>query len=77
MYGQVRKILWKKVAKVNNLLNHSFSAYDELPITMTDEEHLKGKIKQQINLRVGPVDGFASHYDYENNRWKSMPWTIS
>jgi len=48
-------------------------AYDELPITMTDEEHLKGKIKQQINLRVGPVDGFASHYDYENNRWKSMP----
>ena len=54
-------------------MNHSFSAYDELPITMTDEEHLKGKIKQQINLRVGPVDGFASHYDYENNRWKSMP----
>jgi len=48
-------------------------AYDELPITMTDEEHLKGKIQKMIDLRVGAVDGFASNYDYEKNQWKRMP----
>lgn len=47
--------------------------YGPLPHTMTDEEHLKGKIKMMINLGVGRQDGFASHYDYEKNRWKSMP----
>jgi len=47
--------------------------YGPLPRTMTDEEHLKGNIKQLINLGVGRQDGFASHYDYEKNRWKSMP----
>jgi len=47
--------------------------YGPLPHTMTDEEHLKGNIKMMINLGVGRQDGFASHYDYEKNRWKSMP----
>merc|ERR1712179_70723 len=52
-------------------------AYDELPITMTDEEHLKGKIQKMIDLRVGAVDGFASNYDYEKNQWKRMPRTLT
>jgi len=48
--------------------------YGPLPSSMTDPEHQKGQIQMMINMGVGRADGgFASHYDYENNRWKSMP----
>lgn len=48
-------------------------AYDDLPVTMTDDEHLKAQIQRMIDMRVGPVEGFASNYDYEKNEWKRMP----
>jgi len=48
-------------------------AYDELPITMTDEGHLRALIQKMIDMRVGAVDGFASNYDYEKMQWKRMP----
>ena len=41
-----------------------------LPKTVTDIEHQKGQIKRMIDMRVNPIDGFASRYDYENNKWK-------
>ena len=48
-------------------------AYDELPSTMTDENHLRAQIQRMIDLRVGAVDGFTSNYDYEKKEWKKMP----
>lgn len=48
-------------------------AYDELPRTMTDDQHLKDQIQRMIDMRVGAVDGFTSNYDYEKNEWKRMP----
>jgi len=44
--------------------------YAPLPYTLTDEEFQKAQIKRMIDMRVNPIDGFASRYDYENNKWK-------
>jgi len=44
--------------------------YDELPESCTDEEQLKAQIKYMIDMRVNPVEGFTSQYDYEKNDWK-------
>lgn len=48
-------------------------AYDDLPKTMTDDEHLKASVQRLIDMRVGAVEGFASNYDYEKMEWKRMP----
>merc|ERR1719290_729169 len=44
--------------------------YDPQPTTISDEEYQKAQIKRMIDMRVNPIDGFASRYDYENNKWK-------
>jgi len=44
--------------------------YGELPETITNDELKKAQIKRMIALRVNPVEGFASNYDYEKGRWK-------
>merc|ERR1712029_358070 len=38
--------------------------------TVSDDEYQKAQIKRMIDMRVNPIDGFASRYDYENNKWK-------
>jgi cytochrome c oxidase subunit 4 len=48
-------------------------AYDDLPISMTDETWKRATLQRMIDQRAGPVQGLASHYDYEKNVWKSMP----
>ena len=35
-----------------------------------DPECMKASIKQQLQLHHGPVNGYASMWDYENNCWK-------
>merc|ERR1712098_652272 len=44
--------------------------YPELPDTITNEDKLEAQIERMIALRVNPVEGFASDYDYEKGRWK-------
>jgi len=44
--------------------------YPPQPSTIRDEAHQKAQIKRMIDMRVNPIDGFASRYDYENNKWK-------
>jgi len=44
--------------------------YAPQPKTISDVEHQKAQIKRMIDMRVNPIDGFASRYDYENNKWK-------
>ena len=44
--------------------------YGELPSTITDEEKMKAQIERMIAMRVNPVEGLTSNYDYEKGRWK-------
>lgn len=44
--------------------------YDLQPKTITDEEHVKGVIRKMIDMRVNPIQGMTSKYDYEKNEWK-------
>jgi len=44
--------------------------YGELPETITNEELKKAQIERMIAMRVNPIEGFASNYDYEKGRWK-------
>jgi len=43
--------------------------YPELPSTITEEWKID-QAKQMIIQRQGPIDGLASKFDYENNKWK-------
>merc|ERR1712203_1221051 len=48
-------------------------AYGDLPKSFEDE-HLRVVIQRMIDMRAGPIEGFASNYDYEKNQFKKMPW---
>jgi cytochrome c oxidase subunit 4 len=45
--------------------------YDELPDTVNDEAKVRAQIKRLIDMRVNPIEGFTSNYDYEKNEWKT------
>jgi len=47
-------------------------AYGDLPKSFEDE-HLRAVIQRMIDMRAGPIEGFASNYDYEKNQFKKMP----
>lgn len=70
---------WKKVLGITCLfLSFSiwsmiwlkFYVYDPLQKTITDEEYVKASVKRMIDMRVNPVQGLTSNYDYEKNEWK-------
>ncbi|XP_023342768.1 cytochrome c oxidase subunit 4 isoform 2, mitochondrial [Eurytemora carolleeae] len=44
--------------------------YSDLPDTITDEEKVKAQIERMVALRVNPVEGLTSNYDYEAGKWK-------
>ena len=44
--------------------------YGELPDSITNEEKLKAQIDRMVVMRVNPVEGLTSNYDYEKGRWK-------
>ncbi|XP_061723811.1 cytochrome c oxidase subunit 4 isoform 1, mitochondrial-like [Cydia pomonella] len=43
--------------------------YNPLPESFS-EENQKAQLKRMLDLKMNPVDGLASKWDYENNRWK-------
>lgn len=44
--------------------------YAPQPTTISDEECQRATIKRMIDMRVNPITGLASRYDYEKNEWK-------
>jgi len=44
--------------------------YQPLPETITDPEKQKAQIERFITMRVNPIEGLTSKYDYEKGRWK-------
>lgn len=45
------------------------AVYNPLP-TSFDEEHQRAQLKRMLDLRVNPVFGISSKWDYEKNDWK-------
>ena len=45
------------------------SAYDRLPITITEEWKEK-MVEHMVRQGQNPLQGVSSKWDYENNRWK-------
>ncbi|CAH1640521.1 unnamed protein product [Spodoptera littoralis] len=43
--------------------------YSPLPESLS-EENQKAQLRRMLDLKVNPIDGLASKWDYENNRWK-------
>ncbi|CAH2097978.1 unnamed protein product [Euphydryas editha] len=43
--------------------------YSPLPESFSEESQ-KAQLKRMLDLKVNPVDGLSSKWDYENNRWK-------
>lgn len=49
--------------------NFYFLVYPPMPKTLSPEHQAK-MLEHMIHLRVDPIDGLTSKYDYQNNRWK-------
>merc|ERR1712055_598863 len=43
----------------------AFNAYAPIPDTMVNEEKVKAQIDRMVAIRVNPVEGLTSNYDYE------------
>ncbi len=41
-----------------------------MPDTITDDEKVKAQIQRMIDMRVNPIEGLTSNYDYDKNEWK-------
>lgn len=63
---------WMKnlTLRISNI-SPSFSpiVYDPIPDTFS-EKKLQAQLKRMIDLRVNPVQGIASKWDYEKGDWK-------
>ena len=46
--------------------------YKVLPDTITNEEKQKAQNDRQITIRVNPIEGLTSNYDYEKGQWKKF-----
>jgi len=44
--------------------------YPPMPESITNMEYKQAQLKRMIDIRVDPIDGLTSNWDYENNRWK-------
>jgi cytochrome c oxidase subunit 4 len=43
--------------------------YKDIPSSFS-EESKKAQLKRMIDLRVNPIEGISSKYDYEKREWK-------
>jgi len=46
------------------------TVYPPMPDTITNEEKRSAQLRRMIDIRVDPIDGLTSNWDYDNNRWK-------
>lgn len=51
------------------VLLEKFFVYKDLPSSFS-EESKKAQLKRMIDLRVNPIEGISSKYDYEKGEWK-------
>merc|ERR1711874_868783 len=51
-------------------------SYAKYPATILDEERVKAQIDRMIAMRVNPVEGFTSNYDYERESGRNRKQDI-
>ena len=63
--------LWMQLGYLWGLFIHIFfSVYDDLPSTITNDEHLKAAMQRYIDMENRPIQGWASQFDYDKREWK-------
>ncbi|XP_037085706.1 cytochrome c oxidase subunit 4 isoform 1, mitochondrial-like [Pollicipes pollicipes] len=45
--------------------------YDQLPDTITNPSKMEAQVQRMIDLRMNPVEGIGSKWDYEKGQWKN------
>ncbi|XP_004926951.1 cytochrome c oxidase subunit 4 isoform 1, mitochondrial [Bombyx mori] len=50
------------------IFNHYY-VYEPLPESLSKESQ-KAQLRRMLELRVNPIDGLSSKWDYDNDRWK-------
>ncbi|XP_037069308.1 cytochrome c oxidase subunit 4 isoform 1, mitochondrial-like [Pollicipes pollicipes] len=45
--------------------------YDTMPDTITNPEKVEAQVQRMIDLRINPVEGVSSNWDYEKSQWKN------
>jgi hypothetical protein len=58
-----------KDKKHHLFFNPIFAVYKPIPSSFS-EESKKAQLKRMIDLRVNPIEGISSNYDYEKGEWK-------
>ncbi|XP_045762752.1 cytochrome c oxidase subunit 4 isoform 1, mitochondrial-like [Maniola jurtina] len=46
-----------------------YYVFEPLPSSFSKESQ-KAQLRRMLELRVNPIDGLSSHWDYDNDKWK-------
>lgn len=50
-------------------INFSFTVHEPLPVSLSKAAQ-KAQLRRMLEIRVNPIDGISSKWDYDNDRWK-------
>ncbi|VVC89669.1 unnamed protein product [Leptidea sinapis] len=56
------------------MFNHFF-VNDPLPPSFSKESQM-AQLRRMLELRVNPIDGLSSKWDYDNDRWKNGTYFV-
>lgn len=54
---------------INKLTHYIILVYSPLPESFS-EERQKAQLRRMLDLKVNPIEGISSKWDYEKDDWK-------